>query len=120
MIGNYHLIDELGEIRDQIETLKAREKELADLLLSACRTAASGERYRVLVRRRHIRELNPKLLPRSVLNDPKYYALEEQDLVITGPIDAMLSARAGGAVRQNEYSPKFAAIDLPVIAGRSP
>lgn len=87
-------IDELGQLREEMRALQAREKQLRMQLLRDGYQTRSGARFRVRVEEKPHRRFNKEALPPHIRNDPSYLAHEMRTYVRTFPIDDAPQARS--------------------------
>ena len=82
------LADELGEVRKEIQTLKARADALRGRLLEArANGPVSGRSFQVTVRKSSSRRFDRKLLPDEIQNDPQYWRTVETVTVVSKPLE---------------------------------
>lgn len=78
------LADSLGDVRNQIAWLKAREAELRQEILAARPNGAvTGEQFLLEVRHQTRKRFDPKFLPAHIRDDSRYWTMTQTQTVLT-------------------------------------
>ena len=76
-----NVIDALGDVREEIRVLKAREQQLRQQLLGCGRNDERGARFRVRIEERPQRRFIKEKLPLAILQDPNFWQNEMRTFV---------------------------------------
>jgi hypothetical protein len=86
----HRLADALGDVRAEIQALKAREATLRQALIEARPNGPiTGERYEVIVRENQRRVFDRDSLPKAILGDHRFWMTRVSKTVVTRPRDAV-------------------------------
>ena len=90
------LADALGDVRAEIQSLRAREAVLRQALIDARPNGpVSGQRFEVFVRENERRVFDRDSLPGAILGDDRFWMTRTSRTVVTRPCETNRAAAAG-------------------------